>query len=308
VRVLLLGATGAIGAALTPRLAGAGHTVFGTSRTAERAGRIAALGAEPLAADLLDPGSLTAALEASTPDAVINQVTAIPPRIDTRHIEREFAATNRLRAQGTANLVAALRGSDARLVAQSIAFAYAPGPRDALHVESDPLDLEGERSSKTINAALDTLERTVRGAGGTVLRYGYLYGPGTAFARGGSSGAAVARRRFPLVGDGDGVWSFVHVADAAGAAVAALSGPPDVYNIVDRRPARVAEWLPAFARALGAPPPRRVPVWLARVAAGRYGVNAMTLAQGASGALAREHLALAPQFDDWREGFRDGLG
>ena len=306
-RVLVAGATGAIGRVLVPRLAAAGHIVGATGRTPQSAQRLAEE-AEPLAVDVLDQASIERALERFQPEIVVSQVTAIPARINTRRVERDFAQTNLLRTVGTANIVAAMHGSGAHLITQSVAFVYAPGPVGTVHVEDDPLDVAGVRTSAAIAAGVAEMERTVRGIDGTVLRYGYFYGPGTAFARGGSSAAAAAKRQFPIVGSGAGVWSFIHVDDAAAATVAALDAPAGVYNVVDDNPGRVDEWLPAFAAALGAPAPRRVPTWLARLAAGTYGVNAMTLAQGASNARAREVLAFKPRFADWREGFKDGLG
>lgn len=306
-KVLVLGASGAIGRELLPQLAAAGHVVAGSSRTSAGAEMIPALGAQAISVDVLDESSISAAIERCEPDAVINEVTSIPRQIDTRRVDRDFEQTNLLRSQGTANVLAAIAGSGAKVITQSVAFAYAPGPAGVLHVESDPLDLAGIRSSAGINRAVAAMEDAVRAAGGTALRYGYFYGPGTAFSRRGSSGEAVAKRRFPIVGNGDGVWSFIHVRDAASATVSALDGPAGTYNVVDDSPARVGEWLPAFARALGAPAPRRVPVWLARIAAGSYGANAMTAAQGASNALARSSLHWAPRLPDVCEGFTGGL-
>jgi nucleoside-diphosphate-sugar epimerase len=310
-KLFLAGATGAIGRRLVPLLAGAGHEVTGMSRAPERASDIRAAGAEPVVADALDAEALSAAVAAAAPDAVIHELTSIPQRIRPRRVRRDFALNDRLRSEGTANLVAAARAAGVRrIVAQSIAFSYAPGPPGTLHGEEDPLLASDDAPPpyRRSAQAVRDLERAVLDAGGLVLRYGYFYGPGTAFAREGSTGEDVLRRRLPIVGDGGGVWSFIHIDDAAGATLAALErGAPGAYNIVDDDPAPVREWLPELARALGAPGPRRVPAALARVAAGSYGVRVMTQAQGASNAKARRELGWSPRFASWREGFREGL-
>ncbi len=306
-RVLVAGAGGVIGRRLLPILKAAGHDVAGTSRSERGAAAIASLGAIGVVADAFDPVSLDTVMRGVSPDAVVHQMTSIPARIRPRSVERDFAENDRLRVEGTANLVAAAqRAGVSTIVAQSIAFAYAPGPPGTIHGEDDPLDVAEAGGTRTI-AAVASLESTVLEAGGTVLRYGYFYGPGTAIAPDGSIGVDVARRRLPIVGSGTGVWSLIHIDDAARATVLALSGPAGIYNIVDAHPASVAEWLPELARALEAPAPRRVPVWLARAAVGEFGVRMMTSAQGASAARARAELGFAPQFPDWREGFAQGL-
>jgi nucleoside-diphosphate-sugar epimerase len=226
-------------------------------------------------------------------------------------MERDFALNDRLRSEGTRYLVdAALAAGARRILAQSVAFSYAPGPPGAVHVESDPLlpASEAHVSFRRSAQALADLERTVLDAGGLVLRYGYFYGRGTAITRKGSMGRDVARRRLPIIGRGNGVWSFVQVEDAARATVAALGrGDGGAYNVVDDYPAAVAEWLPALAEALAAPRPRRVPALLARPLAGSYGVAVMTRAQGASNGLAKRELGWEPRHPSWREGFRSAL-
>ncbi len=308
-RVFVAGATGAIGRHLVPMLIGSGHHVTGMTRTAEKAPGLAALGAEPVVADALDGAAVTAALIAARPDAVIHQLTAIPARINPRRIERDFALNDRLRSEGTRILVDAAAAAGAGLViAQSIAFAYAQGPPGTVHTEDDPLQDGSIRSFARTAAALADLERAVLGADGTVLRYGYLYGAATAVSREGSMGEDLMRRRMPIVGSGRGVWSFIHAADAAGAAVCALTAERrGVFNIVDDEPAEVAQWLPALAGVLGAPRPMRVPTPIARLAAGAYGVATMTAAQGACNSLARSTLGWAPAHASWREGFRTAL-
>ncbi len=240
---------------------------------------------------------------------MIHQLTALPAKIDPRKIERDFVLNDRLRSEGTRILVDAAQAAGAGLIlAQSIAFAYAPGPAGTIHAESDPIETGFGRSFARSAAALRDLERAVLGADGTVLRYGYFYGAGTAISSEGSMGQDVRRRRMPVVGRGTGVWSFIHVQDAARATALALSGGHrGVFNVVDDEPAQVASWLPALADAIGAPKPRRVPALIARLAVGEYGVAAMTRVQGASNARAREVLGWEPEHASWRRGFTDAL-
>jgi nucleoside-diphosphate-sugar epimerase len=311
-RIFLAGATGVIGRRLTALLLAEGHEVTGMTRSAQRVEQLRAAGAEAVVADAFDAGALKRVLAEARPDAVIHQLTSIPPRIDPRKMQRDFATNDRLRREGTANLVEAANAAGVtRMLAQSVAFFYAPGPPGAVHVERDPL-LRGEQAPAPVKRsaeALVSLERTVLDAGGTVLRYGYFYGPGSAISREGSTGQEVARGRLPIVGSGDGVWSFIHVDDAAAATVAALGeNKPGVFNVVDDEPARVAEWIPALAHALGARKPRKVPALLARMLAGSYGVAIMTEAQGASNALAKRELGWSPRYASWREGFETALG
>jgi nucleoside-diphosphate-sugar epimerase len=311
VRIFLAGATGAIGRQLVPLLLAAGHQVTGMTRSPQRAHELEAAGAEAVVADALEREAVHAAVARARPEAVIHQLTAIPALIDPRRIERDFALTNRLRSEGTRHLVAAAHEAGAqRLIAQSIAFAYASGPPGTLHVERDPLlsEQQAPKSFKSVACALGELEQATLGAGGTVLRYGYFYGPGNSIARGGAMAAELQRRRVPVVGRGGGVWSFIHIEDAARATVAALAyAGPAVFNIVDDEPAPVAEWLPALAQAVGAPRPWRVPTLVARPLAGSYGVQTMTRVQGASNSLAKRELDWRPRYASWREGFRDGL-
>jgi nucleoside-diphosphate-sugar epimerase len=309
VRVFLAGATGVIGRRLVPLLRRAGHEVIGMVRSPERIEALRALGAEAAVADALDAASVRGAVEGARADAVIHQLTSLPRRIDPRRIEREFVMNDRLRGEGTRNLVDAARAAGVgRIVAQSIAFAYAPGPPGTVHGEQDPLFLDAPKAFARSAGAVAELERTVLGAGGVALRYGYFYGPGSAIARDGSVGEEVARRRLPIVGGGRGVWSFIHIDDAAQATLAALAAAGSgAYNVVDDDPAAVAEWLPALAQALRAPKPRRVPAFIARALAGSYGVMTMTQAQGASNELAKRELGWQPRYASWREGFRSGL-
>ncbi|MGD0452406.1 MAG: NAD(P)-dependent oxidoreductase [Solirubrobacteraceae bacterium] len=309
-RVFLAGATGVIGRRLVPMLLADGHQVTGMTRSQSKADELRALGAEPVVADALNAAGVTEAVRGSRPDAVVHQLTAIPPRIDPRRIERDFAMNDRLRGEGTRILVGAAQAAGAtRIVAQSIAFSYAPGPPGTVHREADPMLLDDALKAFRRSArALHELEGAVLDAAGIVLRYGYFYGPGSAISRSGSMGHDLSRRRLPIVGGGQGVWSFIHVDDAARATVAALAhGQSGAYNVVDDDPAPVSQWLPALAEALGAPRPLRIPAFLARPLAGAYGVAIMTEAQGASNELAKRELGWTPEHESWREGFRTGM-
>jgi 2-alkyl-3-oxoalkanoate reductase len=311
VRVFLAGATGVIGRRLVPLLIADGHQVIGMIRSSDRAQALSATGAQPAVADALDAAAVLEAVRGARPDAVIHQLTSLPRRINPRKIKQDFLLNDRLRSEATRNLVRAAQDVKARrIVAQSIAFAYAPGPVGTVHREQDPLlAKQAPPSFRRSAQAIADLESAVLAADGVVLRYGYFYGIGSSISASGSIGEDVARRRVPIVGGGEGVWSFIHVDDAARATVAALgNGKPGPYNIVDDDPARVSEWLPALADALGAPRPRRVPAFLARLAAGSYGVATMTQAQGASNSLAKAELGFTLSLSSWREGFRSALG
>jgi nucleoside-diphosphate-sugar epimerase len=308
-RVFVAGATGVVGRRLLPALLDEGHEVTAMIRSPERGAQVRAMGAEPAVADALDREAVRSAVLACRPEAVINELTSLPQRINPRKIERDFALNDRLRSEGTRNLVEAARAAGTRrILAQSIAFMYAPGPPGAVHGEQDPLLERAPKSFRRTAGAVAELERAVLGEQGVVLRYGYFYGPGSAISRDGSMAEDLARRRLPIVGAGTGVWSFIHADDAARATVAALErGAAGAYNVVDDEPAPVSQWLPALAHALGAPAPRRVPVPIARLVAGAYGVAIMTRAQGASNALAKRELGWSPAYSSWREGFRVAL-
>ncbi|HEV2975673.1 MAG TPA: NAD(P)-dependent oxidoreductase [Solirubrobacteraceae bacterium] len=308
-RVFLAGATGAIGRPLVRMLLADGHEVVGMTRSQGNADALRAAGAEPALADGLDAAAVREAVAKARPDAIVHQLTAIPWRLDARKIVRDFALTDRLRTDGTRNLLAAARAAGvARFVAQSVAFAYAPGPPGRVHDEHDPLMDDPPKQFRRSAAAIAELERETLAGGGLALRYGYFYGPGTAISRDGYLGREVARRRVPIVGGGAGVWSFVQIEDAARATLAALQrGDSGAYNVVDDEPAPARDWIPALAGALGAKPPLRVPAWLARPLAGEYGLLTMTRAQGASNARAKAKLGWTPRPASWREGFRTAL-
>jgi nucleoside-diphosphate-sugar epimerase len=310
-RIFLAGATGAIGKRLVPMLLAAGHQVTGMTRSASKAGQLTAAGADAVVCDALDAPALHEAIAKAKPEVVIHELTALPKRLDPRKIEHDFVLNDRLRSEGTRLLVAAAQAAGARrIVAQSIAFAYAPGPPGTLHSERDPLMLdEAPKTFRRTVQALSDLESTVLGAGGIVLRYGYIYGPGTSISSDGSIVEDLRSRKFPIVGKGTGVWSFVHVDDAARAtAKAAEHDGSGVYNVVDDDPALMSDWIPALAVAAGAPSPMRIPTVLARLVAGSFGVSVMTDSQGATNVLAKRELDWQPQHPSWRDGFRTALG
>jgi nucleoside-diphosphate-sugar epimerase len=305
-RVFVAGATGAIGRQLVPRLVAAGHEVTGMTRSEPKRAMLSELGAVPVVADALDPDRVAEAVAGARPDVMVHQLTALAGV--ERYTERDAAPTNRLRTEGTDYLLSAAQAVGVRrFVAQGVAgygaYARSGGP---VKSEEDPLDPEPVREMRATLAAIRHLEEAVLGAEwteGIVLRYGAFYGPGTSLAAGEGQFELVRKRRFPLVGDGGGVWSFIHVADAAEATVAAVErGSRGVYNVVDDDPAPVAEWLPALAQTLGAKKPLRVPRFVGRLFAGEAGVVMMTEIRGASNAKAKRELGWRPSHSSWREG------
>ena len=306
-RVFVAGATGAIGRQLVPRLVEAGHEVHGMTRSESKQATLRELGAVPVVADALDPGQVAEAVARARPDVIVHQLTAIGT-VDTRHMERDFAQTNRLRTEGTNHLLSAGQAIGVRrFVAQGVcgfgAYARTGGP---VKSEEDPLDPTPVREMRATLAAIGHLEQAVLGASwteGIVLRYGAFYGPGTSLAPGEEQFEMVRKHKFPVVGEGGGVWSFIHIADAADATVAAIEhGTRGVYNVVDDDPAPVAEWLPALAQTLGAKKPMRVPRFVGRLFAGEAGVMMMTELRGASNAKAKRELAWRPAHPSWRQG------
>src|ERR671921_683816 len=304
-RVFVAGATGAIGRQLVPRLVEAGHEVHGMTRSESKQAMLHELGAVPVVADALDPDQVTEAVGRARPDVIVHQMTAIGA-VDMRHFDRDFALTNRLRTEGTDYLLSAGQAVGVRrFVAQGVGgygvYVRTGGP---VKTEEGPLDPTPARGMRGTLAAIRHLEEAVLGAEwteGIVLRYGVFYGPGTSLAPGEEQFELVRRRKFPLVGDGGGVWSFIHVADAAEATVVAVErGSRGVYNVVDDAPAPVAKWLPALAQELGAKKPMRVPRFVGRVFAGEAGVVMMTEVRGASNAKAKRELGWRPAHPSWR--------
>jgi 2-alkyl-3-oxoalkanoate reductase len=321
VEVFVAGATGALGRALVPQLAARGHEVVGMTRSASKQDLVRSLGARPVVADALDADAVAQAAASAEPEVIVHQLTALSGRMsarEMRHPDRSFAATmtNRLRTEGTDHLLTAGRAvGSRRFVAQSFGafrFAHTGGP---VYTEADPLDPNDSpaalRPGLTAILYLEQAVTTIECGEGLALRYGSFYGPGTAISLAPDAvmAAPIRKRRFPIVGDGGGVWSHVHGEDAAAATVVAVErGQPGVYNVVDDEPAPVREWVPVLASALGAKPPRRIPRWLGRLAAGEAATATMTEARGASNEKAKRELGWQPRYPSWRQGFREGLG
>ena len=307
-RVFVAGATGAIGRQLVPLLAEAGHQVTGMTRSRDKVNLLRELGAEPTVADALDAEQVADAVATARPDVIVHQLTSIGP-LDMRHFDRAFALTNRLRTEGTDHLLSAGQAVGVkRFVAQSFFAAYErTGSR--VKSEDEPFGTTAPKEMRQTVAAIKHVEDAVRAAtwtDGIVLRYGGFYGPGTSLGPGGEQTEAVRQGKFPLAGNGEGVWSFIHIADAAQATLAAVErGRPGVYNIVDDEPAPVRVWLPELASILGARRPMRVPRFVGRLFAGETGVVMMTELRGASNAKAKRELGWTPSHPSWRQGFRD---
>ena len=306
-KVFVAGATGVMGRQLVPRLVAAGHEVVGTTRSESKRAALSGLGATQVVVDGLDADEIAVAIGEARPEVIIHQLTAIGS-LDMRHFDRDFAQTNRLRTEGTDHLLSAGQAVGVRrFIAQSYTswpYARTGGP---VNSEEDPLDPTPASEMRESIAAIRHLETAVTGADwteGIVLRYGAFYGPGTSLSAGGEQLEMVRKRKYPVVGNGAGMWSFVHIADAAEATVAAVErGQRGIYNVVDDDPAPVAEWLPALATAIGAPKPWRVPRFVGRVVAGETAVVMMTEMRGASNAKAKRELDWTPGHPSWREGF-----
>jgi 2-alkyl-3-oxoalkanoate reductase len=296
-RVFVAGATGAIGRPLLPKLVAAGHQVIGMTRSAERAAWVREAGAEPLVCDVFEEDALREAMAATRPDVVVHQLTALPHRFDFRD-ESLYNATNLLRGEGTRILLSAAVAARARrMIVQSISFVVEDPP-------PDPGSGFGEASATVLE--MERLVTSSTELEGLALRYGLFYGPGTSYCEGGSTTAEVRRRRFPVVGRGEGVFSFIHVDDAADATVAAVKrGAPGIYDVVDDEPAPLREWLPVFAAAMGARKPMRVPALLARMVAGRQAIGFLARMEGASNGAAKAELGWQPRWKSWRQGFAE---
>jgi nucleoside-diphosphate-sugar epimerase len=311
-RVFVAGASGTIGRRLLPMLVEAGHEVVGSTHSTEKTAELAGVGAEPIVLDALDGEAVLAAVRKAKPEVIVHQLTALKGVTNLRNFDKRFALTNRLRSEGLDHLLRAARTVGARrLIAQS--YTGWPNERTggAVKTEDDPLDPTPLPSMAKSLAAIRYLEETLSRSEeveGVALRYGGLYGYGTSLSADGEHTKLFLRRRFPIIGDGGGIWSFTHVDDAAAATVAALDhGPQGVYNVVDDEPAPASQWLPYLAQVLGAKPPRRVPAWLGRLVAGEAIVLMLTEARGSSNAKAKRELGWQPRYPSWRDGFRHGL-
>jgi nucleoside-diphosphate-sugar epimerase len=318
-KVFVAGATGVLGRSLVPQLVARGHDVVGMTRSPTKQDAVRSLGARPVVADALDPDAVAQAVASAEPEVIVHQLTALSGKMsvkDMRHPDRAPGAimTNRLRSEGTDHLLAAGRAVGARrFVAQSFAafrWAHTGGP---VLTEADPLDPDPPAALRAPITGLLHVERAVTSiewGEGLVLRYGGFYGPGTSVSRAPDAmfAAPVRKRRFPIIGNGDGIWSHIHIDDAAAATVAAVErGAAGIYNIVDDDPAPVREWLPGLARALDAKPPRRIPRWLGRLLAGETATLMMTESRGSSNAKAKRELGWQPRYPSWRQGFAQGL-
>jgi nucleoside-diphosphate-sugar epimerase len=300
-RVFVTGASGAIGTRVVPQLIDRGHEVIGTSTSPQSAERVRGLGAKPILLDMLDPPAVRKAVLGAAPDAIVHEATALADASFGRNFDRTFAATNRLRTEGTDALIAAGREAGvSRFVAQSFASYRNAREGGPIKTEDDPLAPAPSASMRESWAAMEYLEQAVTDASGIVLRYGVFYG-----AANDGLVEPVRKRKYPIVGEGGGMVSWIHLDDAAAATVVALEHDgPAIYNIVDDEPAPVREWLPVLADALGAKPPRRFPRWLARLFAGEGLVVLGTEARGTSNAKAKRELGWEPRYPSWREGFR----
>lgn len=302
-RVLVVGASGAIGSRLIPQLAERGHQVTGTSRSAAKAGQLRSLGAEPAVLDVLDAGAVRSVVAKARPDAIVYQATALAGQAFSRNMDRGFAPTNELRTKGTDILLAAAAEVGVpRFIAQSFApfrYAHVGGP---VKDEGDPLVSDPPPSARLMFGAMAHIDQAVTAAGGIALRYGGFYGDVDAMV------TAVRKRQFPLIGDGGGMMSFIHLEDAAAATVLALDAEgPAIYNITDDEPAAMRDWLPALAAALGAKPPYHVPGWVGRLFMGKT-LTMMTEARGASNAKATKELGWTLRYPSWRTGFPAAYG
>jgi 2-alkyl-3-oxoalkanoate reductase len=311
-RVFVAGASGAVGKRLVPLLIASGYDVAAMTRSPQKTAALRAAGAEPVVADGLDRTAVMHAVLRAEPEVVIHQMTALTGVTSFRTFDDGFALTNRLRTEGTDHLLEAARAAGVRrIIAQSYGNWNYERTGSRLKTEADPFDPNPPANQRKSLRAIRYLEDAVIGAAGIegiALRYANLYGPGTGFSVDGDIVKLVRMRRLPIIGDGGGIWSFIHIDDAAAATVAAIEhGAPGIYNIVDDDPAPVAVWLPELARVLGAKPPWRVPVWLGRLAVGEVGVSMMTQIRGTSNAKAKRELEWQLRYKSWRDGFRTGL-
>ncbi len=314
-RIFIAGATGAMGSRLVPLLSAAGHEVFGSSRKETGRAAVDAMGGTGIVMDPLDAASVRAAVVQAKPDVLVHQLTALgEASFNMKKWDQEFAMTNRLRTEATDHLIAAARECGVRrFVAQSYGGHWTNqrtgGP---VKTEADPsVDDPGKEAVQSLRAFkhLEKVVTTAPGIEGVVLRYGNFYGPGNTMSRSGEMGELIRRGKFPVVGGGAGVWSWIHIDDAVSATLAAIErGAPGIYNVVDDDPAPIAGWLPYLAEQLGGRRPMRLPAWLAKPLIGQFGLALMTTVRGSSNAKARLELGWTPRYPSWREGFRTGIG
>ncbi|GAB2659264.1 NAD-dependent epimerase/dehydratase family protein [Kribbella swartbergensis] len=311
-KVLVAGATGGLGRSLVPKLIAAGHEVTGMVRSPSSAAAVRAQGADVALADGLDAVAVKAVVDSVRPEVVVHQMTALRGGIDFKRFDQSFALTNRLRTEGTDNLLAASQAAGVRrFVVQSYAGWNVQKGGSATKTEADPLDPDPVPAQRQTMAAIKHAESVVTNADGiegVALRYAGFYGPTGDVGKGGSMVRLIQQRKLPLIGDGAGVWSWIHYDDAADATVKAIeSDATGIYQIADDDPAPAAVWLPEFARILGAKPPRHIPTWLARLVVGDAGVAAFTTMRGVDNSLAKATFDWQPSYASWREGFRKGL-
>jgi nucleoside-diphosphate-sugar epimerase len=313
VKVFIAGGSGALGKPLITQLRAAGHEVVTMTRSPGKTAALQGLGAEVAVADAFDRDAVRQAVGAADPEVLIHQLTSLAGATDFKHFDREFAVTNRLRTEGTDNLLAAAREAGVRrFIAQSFGGWNYERTGGMVKTEEAPLDPNPPAGQRQSLGAIRHLEAAVMGASeleGLVLRYGGFYGPGTSLSRDGEATELVRKRKFPIVGGGTGMWSFAHIEDAAAATAAAVDrGAPGIYNVADDEPVQASVWLPALAREIGAKPPMRIPAWLGRIVAGEVVVSMMTQIRGISNAKAKRELEWAPRYPSYREGFSSGLG
>ena len=311
-RVFVAGASGAIGQRLVPLLVDSGHEVVGTTRTPAKVDGLRIVGATPVVLDGRDSEAVRRAILEAEPEVVVHEMTALSGDLDFRRFAETFTETNRLRTETTDVMIeAAVDAGARRFIAQS--FAGWPNEQSGgpIKTEEDPLNTDPPKQVRETLGAILHLEAVTTGTAGIdglALRYGGFYGPGNALGKGGAMLDAVANRQMPVVGGGGGIWSFIHIEDAAQATALAVDrGSPGIYNIVDDEPAPVSEWLPYLADVLGARPPRRIPAWLARLIVGEAAVSMMTKIRGSSNAKAKRELGWRLEYPTWRVGFREGL-
>jgi nucleoside-diphosphate-sugar epimerase len=312
-KVFVAGGSGAMGWRLVPQLVASGYDVVAMTRDQGKAARLRAIGAQPVIADAFDRDSVIRAVTMAAPEILVHQLTGLTGVKNYKKFDREFALTNRLRTEGTDHLLAgAIAAGTRRILAQSYGSWNYARTGGGFKTEEDPFDLDPPAWQVKTLAAIRYVENAVLsapGIEGVALRYANFYGPGTDVDLGGVIVAQIRKRQFPIVGDGSGIWSFIHMDDAASATIAAMEhASPGVYNIADDEPAPVSSWLPDLAAAVGAKPPLHVPVWLGRLAAGEVGVSMMTRIRGTSNAKAKRELGWKPRYASYREGFRTGLG